>query len=381
LIFLSRESKLLAVSLETVSDKHKATVDEKKDQIAQIERLKAQVKVLTTQRDNSSAQLLELRSQNENVGKKFEAASVKVVRMDDLERQATTLTLQAEKTKADLAVLASEKESLVALLAQKDSLMQVQAQQSERAVRMLQLKINGLERAASFSAALAGAPPPPAAPQAKYSDDDYSHLQNRLSSLLNSEGQILRSELVDTHKLTGIVKEMAVKLQELEDKSQELSLERAAREDLQRRLNQQSLSTQVEQASRAALDHQVSLLQMELHKAQDAHKKAEADHKIQADVRAGSQASLEEQVTTLQKDLLVTRDELALTKTRLAQQTEIATRASANSGDYLKLQAESAALKDHLINTQKDALAAREELKLSQENMQSEYATMWSSVQ
>ena len=371
---------MLAGSLETVSDKHKATADEKKDQQALIERLKAQVKTLTAQRDANAAQIADVKSQHDHVGKKFEAASVKVGRLEDLEREVTTMSLQAEKNKADLAVLASEKDSLVALLAQKDTMMQVQAQQAERTSRMLQLKINNLERAANFSAALAGAPAV-TTPGAKHLEEDYSQLQGRLSSLLSSEGQILRSELVDTHKLTAIIKEMCVKLQELEDKSQELVMERAAREELQKKLNQQSLSTQVEHASKAALDHQVTVLQMELHKLHEAHKKALQDHKIQSEVSAGSKASLEEQVSALQKELLSTKDELALSKTRLTQQADLVAKASTSNAEYTKLQAESAALKDHLILTQKDALSAREELKATQEQMQTEYTNMWTSVQ
>jgi chromosome segregation ATPase len=248
-------------------------------------------------------------------------------------------------------------------------------------MRLLQLKINGLERTVSFSAALTGAPPPPSAPATRHSDEEYSQLQGRLAALLNSEGQILRSELLDTHKLTGIVKEMGVKLQELEDMSQELQLERAAREDLQRRLNQHTLGAQVEQASRAAVDHQVSRLQIELLKAQEAHKKAEHEYQIQSEVGAGSKAALEEQVTSLQRDLIAAKDELALTKTRLAQQSDAAAKAAAISSELLKLQAENSALKDHLINTQKDSFAAREELKSAQESMQADYSAMWTSVQ
>lgn len=70
-----------------------------------------------------------------------------------------------------------------------------------------------------------------------------------------------------------------------------------------------------------------------------------------------------------------------MTKTRLAQQAEMVTKATASNAEYVKLQAESAALKDHLILTQKDALSAREELKATQDQMQTEYTNMWTSVQ
>jgi hypothetical protein len=187
--------------------------------------------------------------------------------------------------------------------------------------------------------------------------------------------------VADTHKLTTMVRDMGAKLQELEEAKTELAQERAAREALQRQLNEQAVSTQVSQVGKSAQDHQITVLQMELLKLQEAHKKAEQAHGIATQVLEGNKASLEEQVSDLQKDLLATKDALALTKARLLQQTNLAAKTSISSMDYMKLQAESAALKDQLILCQRDAFAAKEELRAGQEAMQAEYTSMWNSVQ
>lgn len=401
-LFYCRENRVLAGSLDTVSDKHKSTADEKKDQAQQIERLRAQVKALTAQRDAASAEVETLKEEQANVTKRYDAASVKVGRFEELEKQLTALILQNEKHKSDVAIAASERDSLRAMLAQKDSAMQAQTQQSERAVRMLQMKLTAAERmvilfgarsdiplssvaasssASSHTAAGPGATAILTASASVSGDSEYSKLQERVNALLSAEGQILHSELADTRKLTSVVKDMRLKLQEFEDLKFELQLERAAKEDLQKKLTEHSVNSQVSEVGKSALDHQVSLLQIELHQAQELQKKQEQEHQLQIAVVEGNKASLEEQVSTLQKDLLTTKDALALTKARLQQQTNLAAKSSVSSADLMKAQAESAALKDQLILTQRDAFAAREELKSTQETMQAEYAKMWSSVQ
>jgi chromosome segregation ATPase len=152
-LLLCRENKVLAGSLETVGDKHKSTADDKKDQAGQIERLKQQVKQLTQQKDAAIAEADKLRADHAEVGKKFDAAHVKVGKLEDVAQQVTALTLQAEKARSELGIITSERDSLMAMLAQKDTLLQVQAQQSERTIRTLQMKQAALERSLAVSAA------------------------------------------------------------------------------------------------------------------------------------------------------------------------------------------------------------------------------------
>lgn len=377
LIPFRRENKVLAGSLDTVSDKHKSTADDKKDQAQQIERLRAQVKLLTQQRDTATAEVEKIKEDHASVGKKYDAASVKVGRLEDLEKQLTGLILQNEKHKSEVSIVSSERDSLKAMLGQKDAAMQAQSQQSERSVRMLQMKLTALERTLALSGARSDAPQAAAVS----SDSEYAKLQERVSALLSAEGNILHSELADTKKLTAVVKDMRLKLQEFEDLKFELQLERSAKEDLQKRLTEHSVNSQVSEVGKSALDHQVSLLQIELHQAHEANKKQAREHQLQSEVFEGNKASLEEQVSALQKELLTTKDALALTKARLLQQTNLAAKSTISSMDFMKLQAESAALKDQLILTQRDAFTAREELKQSQESMQAEYSGMWNSVQ
>jgi chromosome segregation ATPase len=213
------------------------------------------------------------------------------------------------------------------------------------------------------------------------SEVECAQLRERLGALLSSEGQLLSEEAQDSRKLTALVRDLGDKLEELEELQGELAQERLAREAAQRQLSEQAVSSQVSQVGRSALDHQVSVLQLELMKLQEAHRKLEHDSSAKVSVLEGAKASLEEQVTGLQKELLVTKDALALSQERLTQQTNLAAKASVAGMDVVKLQAEAAALKDQLVLCQRDAFAAKEELRTSQEAMQAEYGAMWASVQ
>ena len=171
------------------------------------------------------------------------------------------------------------------------------------------------------------------------------------------------------------------RLQELDTLRTELQYEHQQREALQRQLSETALQSELKQAGKGAMDHQITLARLELLKAQEAAKKAEQEHHLAITVLEGGKASLEEQVADLQKELLTTKDALSLTKTRLLQQTNLAAKTSINSADYMKLQAESAALKDQLIATQRDAFTVREQLRVTQDEMQQEYTSLWTSVQ
>jgi chromosome segregation ATPase len=164
LLLLCRENKVLSESLGTVGDKHKSVADDKKDQAGQIERLRQQLRVATQQRDTATAELDKLRTERSEAGKRLDAEHGRVGQLQGVEQQATALTLQVEKLKADHAVLASERDSLIALLAQKDSQLQGQAQHSERSLHTLQMKLAAVERTLALSAASGdGAVPVPPA--------------------------------------------------------------------------------------------------------------------------------------------------------------------------------------------------------------------------
>lgn len=151
---------MLTESLNTVSDKHKSTADDKKDQAGQIERLRQQLKVATAQRDSATAEVEQLRAEQAEATRRLDAEHGRVGQLQGVEQHASALTLQAEKLKADLSILSAERDSLAALLAQKDSQLQVQSQQAERSLRTLQLKVTSLERSLAFSAVSTDAAPP-----------------------------------------------------------------------------------------------------------------------------------------------------------------------------------------------------------------------------
>jgi chromosome segregation ATPase len=101
LLLLCRENKVLSESLGTVGDKHKSVADDKKDQAGQIERLRQQLRVATQQRDTATAELDKLRTERSEAGKRLDAEHGRVGQ--GVEQQATALTLQVEKLKADHA--------------------------------------------------------------------------------------------------------------------------------------------------------------------------------------------------------------------------------------------------------------------------------------
>ena len=99
------------------------------------------------------------RAEQAEATRRLDAEHGRVGQLQGVEQQATALTLQAEKLRADLSILSAERDSLAALLAQKDSQLQVQSQQAERSLRTLQLKVASLERSLALSAVSADAAP------------------------------------------------------------------------------------------------------------------------------------------------------------------------------------------------------------------------------
>lgn len=226
-----------------------------------------------------------------------------------------------------------------------------------------------------------------------HADVDCQRLQDHLNELLASETAIVADAGEEEsegpahaaasgsikQKLAGVVRDMSSKLQDLEEAKFELAHERQMREALQRQLNEHTVSSQVNQVGKSALDHQVTRLQMELMKLQEAHKKLELDAGTAAEEHASKVDSLHDQIAALERELTTAKEELDLAKTRLSQQANTVNKSS--SADTLKLQAENAALKDQLILCQRDAYEAKEELRTSKESMQAEYTSMWNSVQ
>ena len=138
---------MLTNSLNDTNNQNKHTAEDKKDLNLQIDRLKTQIKQLTQIKDNATEEIQKLnKTQNinrENINNYEEKIGI----LSNLEEESSSRMLLNQRLENEIIILKKEKESLVALLSQKDRQQEAYISQSERSIRTLQLKITALERA------------------------------------------------------------------------------------------------------------------------------------------------------------------------------------------------------------------------------------------
>ena len=144
---------MLTNSLNDTNNQNKHTAEDKKDLNLQIDRLKTQIKQLTQIKDNATEEIQKLnKTQNinrENINNYEEKIGI----LSNLEEESSSRMLLNQRLENEIIILKKEKESLVALLSQKDRQQEAYISQSERSIRTLQLKITALERANVIAAA------------------------------------------------------------------------------------------------------------------------------------------------------------------------------------------------------------------------------------
>jgi len=292
---------------------------------------------------------------------------------------------QAERAKAELAVMAAERDSLKRMVETQESTLKLQYQQSEASLKMLQQRQTALERFET---------------QNVVTVDELTRLQDGLQALLTNEGSALHSEIMDARKLTGMISSMRERMQEVASLQEELNIERSARQQLHTKL----IEFQAESRNNGGGGFETELafdrsenkrLQDQLVQQQQATEAAEArarywqqasqvtqssgavierDHKGTLEQLAKQQMFLSQQqqnVEALESKVLFWQ--------QLAQSNQQQQQQYGNGGN--DAQEENRRLREQLQAALLDAENAKEDLATSQESMQKEFASLWMAVQ
>ena len=127
--------------------------------------------------------------------------------MKDLRAFNEELSRRLNESQAHIDALNIEKAGLLDTISHKDSLFNIQQQKSETIINTLNQRIVSLEKI-----------------EAKYNEqqslgidpEEFFRMQNQLKELFAKEGKVLYSELIDTEKLTVMIRDMRRKLQDFE---------------------------------------------------------------------------------------------------------------------------------------------------------------------
>lgn len=372
--------------------------DEKREHATQIERLRAQVKSLLQGKDALTNQLEASKGESAAKDHKLELLKSKAKRADELDRLLKAATAQIEKMKSDMSMVGAEKNSLAALIAQKESLLKIQGRQSDMSMKLLRQRQERLDskdgdafpgadsvdpnpisriagvddfdclnqsllkqleiyktdivvltaerdalaslvnkQLASRQQQQQQVPPPAAGPATgdevdggtKQYEQYAEKLQRNLHDLFSREGELIYKELVDTQKLTSIIRDLRRQLSDSELLVSAADLDKDVMSTVQKQLTDAKTELHAEKVTRQALELKLMAAQQELQTAAQSP----------------------------QQLLEVMRNQ------------------------NMQLQAENSSLKDQVVRYQSEIGNAQTEALRLKESMQLEYNALWQSVQ
>ncbi|RYH15093.1 hypothetical protein EON65_32360 [archaeon] len=221
---------------------------QKQDFMTQIDKLKTQVEQMHTTVSTLQEENNNLKANNAELDSKFTTAEDWQLRYNTLEKEFKDFCASMENLKHEAEMMRSERDSLAAIVKQKDSLLWLQGQQSEMSIKMLQQRQAALDRSDTHV----------------ISTEEWKRLTESLRDLFTQEGQVLHSELLDTKKLTQMIRDLREKMSLYDSLQQQVEGERLARKELENRLASCLLSMRDQEKQRDDLARLASSLQQEL---------------------------------------------------------------------------------------------------------------------
>jgi hypothetical protein len=207
-----------------INNKYKSFGDEKRDLLAQIEKLRVAVKTLTADRDQLAARNQALTSECEGLKTRLQQTTEgSATELADYERANSELTLLIGRLQTGLGALTGERDDLVRVVAQKDQLLGAQSQQVELTLRMMQQRQSALDMSEQTASEIGSV---------GQQGEDFGRLHESLRELFASEGRVLHSELLDTKKLTAMVRDLREKMLQQESLQGLLDRERGLNQTL-----------------------------------------------------------------------------------------------------------------------------------------------------
>lgn len=158
--------------------------------------------------------------QIERMGDENDSLKKDLKAMKELRAFNEELVRKLKDADAHTEALIAEKESLLETIVHKDSLFSVQQQKSETIISTLNQRIVSLEiiEVSYNEQKNLGVDP-----------EEFYRMQNQLKELFTKEGKVLYSELIDTEKLTSMIRDMRRKLHDFEALQKDYEEERSSR--------------------------------------------------------------------------------------------------------------------------------------------------------
>lgn len=279
-------------------------------------------------------------------------------------------------------LLSSERDSMSILVEQKDSLLWMQNQQSENAIKLLQQQLQ--QQAVSQSKA-----------------DDLYRLQESLQDLFSNEGDAVYSELLDAKKLAVMVKELRDKMHLYSMLSQQFEKDAMMKKELEKRVVESVTLLKDEEQLRELYEKELCASLHQGHQLVDKSLFSTLENSKHFDAEWYSSARMKEQPADMSNQFGYQHFD---TNTSTARSTHVFSSLLPNEtkqrngmeetndveGDdtvvhlvsQLELaRSEVAYLTGQLEASQKENQNLRESLSATQTNMQREFSSLWLSVQ
>lgn len=362
--YFYRENKALAAALELANNRDGMYGTEKLDLTSQITKLKAELEHVSKAVADSNLEAKRAKEESKVLYERMVDIEALERAKKELTQEKLDLNAKNEKLENELSVLCQERDSLAAMVKQKDSLLFLQSQQSEASIKMLQQRQAALERVGT---------------QMNHSSEDWARLQESLRGLFTKEGKVIQSEMMDAEKMIDMIKDLREKMSLYEQLIAQLEAERVIRKELEGKLFRQE-----------QMAHALDQVNQEINsKLTDTHKELE-EVKAKLAKSEESVKALNPQSTNIPYSN-GPHPRYPPNLSNLATPFYIPSVASMDAYGGMNMNphdaggmnqsAEAAFLRGQLEASQREAAAAKEELKIAQNNMQREFASLWMSVQ
>lgn len=372
-----RENKALQSALELANNRDGQYGNERADHLSQIQRLKQELAQSARCIEDDTHEIKMLRQEVDLLRQGLDAKERVEDERDAIDRDRADAYHKLDGLYAELHVVVSERDSLLAMIKQKDNLLWLQSQQSEASIKMLQQRQAALERVGA---------------EATSSSQDFNRLLDSLRELFHREDQVFGGSEsgLDTQRLILLIRELKEKIilfDRIETEYHALETryqtEATARQHSEEKFYELSRSLQSAEHSNAELSKQL----VDVHRDLEATKRkliAAVGNNQNNLSHSSSSYNLHQQHNSHTSTTHTTHSNGG--SNRPLQQSEEEMLELYATIKQLKerlehYQRENAELQVQADRAHKDADAAKEEVKNTQATMQREFAALWMSVQ
>ena len=288
-----------------------------------------------------------------------------------VETRCRDLEQDVDRLKEEFVVLTEERNAMSKIVDQQEANLHLQQAQADSKIRNLQQLLDNAGRAEPTKSDVA--------------EDELSRLQGSLSDMLaqSKEGTMMQDELADAQRLINVIDSVRQRLQESDSLRDELFAERAMRMKLQ--THSQGIPMTPAQTADFMRGSPLTL-------PHEMHTQSPALAAAMAALPAHHQQLLQQQQlqhVQLMEQLSQQRAATEAAEGRAQYWQQAAQKVSESASKPNEalalandtLREENVKLKEHLTASQEAEEKSKNELKVAQESMQREFASLWMAVQ